>query len=875
MSVEKDACMAETLSSVEPECSQTMRKRKKKQLEETHCSSGEPMANDSGVKNNHVDKAGLDDDSPKDSDRTRVKEAVSLKEGVKKKKKHKKMDSTQPTVLLSSQEEEQIENMQNISRDALADISATGNTFGESVKYVSEAGVDTKLEIDSNTVTETSTIQEEGKKRKKRKKDMYSIQSAEQLEKIESISSDSQDFNSAAKDAACQTVNRDEENEVDAESKKKLKTTQAIESTSFHEGRTEKKKRKKDLRIDESSSLATKSSTFLKGEKKKKKTKQKEDLNCSLSRELIDSQEKGTLERTLADITERKNTIGGKYSCIDETIIDASTAEDLNSSKTGDLAALQEERKEKKKQKKDLNSSNTSELVASQEESKEKKKQKIDSSSSNTGDLFASQEERKEKKKQRKNLSGSSTSDPVASQEERREKKRQKKDLNSSALKDERKEKKKQEDLNCLETIQLPTSEEEEEQKRKKKRKKISNSSQPTELHVSKEEERCKRTQNVRTDLESGLTANDNRFRGKGSCIDETDIDNNKKIDANRCQATESNGPQEKGKKRKKRKRGLRRLEPSLEEDNKMKQNNFLDGAVLPLQEGGRDMIIEMNTDSGCYDSKATDIPIEKDLIPHALTAPIRRPDVLAAKKLLILDVNGLLADLVLHSERPAGRQPDLYLRGKSVYKRPYCEDFIRFCFKNFEVGVWSSRTRKNLDGVVKFLFKRTKGNLLFCWDRSHCTITGLNTVEDQKKPLVLKELHRLWSDPHIAREAFDASNTLLLDDSPYKALRNPVHTAVFPRSYKCTDTDDSALGPEGDLRKYLERLATAPNVQEFVSQNPFGQGPITASDPDWPFYRKIIARLDSSNSSSSQRRIEIPKPNNANRRQQQHVRFV
>ena len=50
-----------------------------------------------------------------------------------------------------------------------------------------------------------------------------------------------------------------------------------------------------------------------------------------------------------------------------------------------------------------------------------------------------------------------------------------------------------------------------------------------------------------------------------------------------------------------------------------------------------------------------------------------------------------------------------------------------------------------------------------------------------------------------------------------------------------------SATGPEGDIRKYLEGLAAAENVQKYVEQNPFGQPAITETNPHWDFYRQII----------------------------------
>uniref|UniRef100_A0A6N2L4Y5 Mitochondrial import inner membrane translocase subunit TIM50 n=1 Tax=Salix viminalis TaxID=40686 RepID=A0A6N2L4Y5_SALVM len=227
-------------------------------------------------------------------------------------------------------------------------------------------------------------------------------------------------------------------------------------------------------------------------------------------------------------------------------------------------------------------------------------------------------------------------------------------------------------------------------------------------------------------------------------------------------------------------------------------------------------------------------IPTKEVKIPDVCTLEqprIRR----VTKKLLILDVNGLLADIV--SNVSVGYQANLVVSGKSVFKRPFCDDFLRFCFQKFDVGVWTSRTKRNMNPLLIFSLD-SRHKLLFCWDQSHCTDTGFTTVENTSKPMFLKELKKIWeyleSTPHLNKGEYDESNTLLLDDSPYKALCNPVHTAIFPQSYRYRDGADSSLGPDGDIRLYLERLAEAENIQEYISQHPFGQRAITESDPSW-----------------------------------------
>ncbi|KAA0058001.1 MATH and LRR domain-containing protein PFE0570w-like protein [Cucumis melo var. makuwa] len=264
-----------------------------------------------------------------------------------------------------------------------------------------------------------------------------------------------------------------------------------------------------------------------------------------------------------------------------------------------------------------------------------------------------------------------------------------------------------------------------------------------------------------------------------------------------------------------------------------------------------KDVMVEevlVNCSVGAHtsDVKEREETIKKK-VPHSLACDATNDNIsatgLSKKKLLILDVNGLLVDFVPYF--PDGYTPDFVISRKAVFKRPFCDEFLQFCFERFEVGIWSSRTWRNLDMLVRFLMRDSRRKLLFCWDQSHCTTTRFTTIENDRKPLVLKELKKIWEnlEPYLPwkKGEFNESNTLLLDDSPYKALRNPPNTAVFPTSYRYKDSDDTSLGPGGDLRTYLEGVYAAENVQKYVEQNPFGQKPISESSPSWKFYRKII----------------------------------
>ncbi|KAG5016701.1 hypothetical protein JHK82_022353 [Glycine max] len=68
------------------------------------------------------------------------------------------------------------------------------------------------------------------------------------------------------------------------------------------------------------------------------------------------------------------------------------------------------------------------------------------------------------------------------------------------------------------------------------------------------------------------------------------------------------------------------------------------------------------------------------------------RPSILCLKKkLIVLDLNGLLVDMV--SPPPKYCKADAIIGRKAMFKRPFYLEFLNFCFEKFEVAVWSSRT--------------------------------------------------------------------------------------------------------------------------------------------------------------------------------------
>ncbi|KAK4348422.1 hypothetical protein RND71_031177 [Anisodus tanguticus] len=217
-------------------------------------------------------------------------------------------------------------------------------------------------------------------------------------------------------------------------------------------------------------------------------------------------------------------------------------------------------------------------------------------------------------------------------------------------------------------------------------------------------------------------------------------------------------------------------------------------------------------------------------------------------KKLLVLNLSGLLVHRVHRRDRfnVQSYKPDLICGNFSVFKRPFCDQFLKFCLERFEVGLWSSAMERNMDAILDNIMVGLRRKLLFVWDQQKCVDSGFKCLEKKEKPIFLKPMKTIWENKYdllpFRGGKFSESNTLMIDDEPHIALINPPNTAVFPPIFKVGNGKDTFLGPKGDMQKFLDGLVDADDVPTYVKEHPLiGQPAITASHRDWDYYAKII----------------------------------
>ena len=210
------------------------------------------------------------------------------------------------------------------------------------------------------------------------------------------------------------------------------------------------------------------------------------------------------------------------------------------------------------------------------------------------------------------------------------------------------------------------------------------------------------------------------------------------------------------------------------------------------------------------------------------------------SKKLLVLDVNGLLVARYSKLDKiiPHGT-PHRMVAKSFMFKRPFCDSFLEFCFENFYVGVWSSMMEGNVRRSLDYICKQIQHKFLFVMHQGDCTNTGLRNPGKKASPLFLKELAKVWC--RFPQGLFNETNTLLIDDTPYKALWNPPYTAIFPEAYQYNEADDFL---KTTLPEYLTQLRDAVDVREFVRTHPIGEPAIAPGCVHWDdFYEEVVKR--------------------------------
>jgi len=171
-------------------------------------------------------------------------------------------------------------------------------------------------------------------------------------------------------------------------------------------------------------------------------------------------------------------------------------------------------------------------------------------------------------------------------------------------------------------------------------------------------------------------------------------------------------------------------------------------------------------------------------------------------QKLLILDLD---ETLIYATEINLERDFDFVVGPYFVYKRPYLDEFLKFCFENFEIAVWTSSTAVYAHEIIENIFDY-KDPISFVWSRERCTVSF---DEEERVNFYEKKIVK------IKPRGYNLQSVIVIDDSPEK-WRSSYGNLVRVKSFLGEIEDDELK----HLIVYLERLNKIENIRQFEKRN-------------------------------------------------------
>lgn len=188
------------------------------------------------------------------------------------------------------------------------------------------------------------------------------------------------------------------------------------------------------------------------------------------------------------------------------------------------------------------------------------------------------------------------------------------------------------------------------------------------------------------------------------------------------------------------------------------------------------------------------------------------------SQRLLILDLNGILIHRRYETNLDLEAPPGAYRHGNFfIWLRPGLKDFLDYIFEHFEVAIWSSAAKHNLDPLVEEIFGEYRERLLFVADQDYCQKVVPHDSIAKSKPLFLKNLDKAWAFSAL-KGRYDATNTLIVDDSDEKMINNPKECHFNPGTWTIeTPAAADCHLMHGSIRKRLDQFIFQNNDQTII----------------------------------------------------------
>lgn len=171
-------------------------------------------------------------------------------------------------------------------------------------------------------------------------------------------------------------------------------------------------------------------------------------------------------------------------------------------------------------------------------------------------------------------------------------------------------------------------------------------------------------------------------------------------------------------------------------------------------------------------------------------------------KLLLILDLD---ETLVYACPKGSAEKCDFETEKYCVVKRPYLDNFLEFCFSNYQVAIWTTGGEEYAEAICNKIFKDTS-KLEFIWSGKRCT-PAFDYVNNKTE--FLKNLSK------VKKKGYPLSRCLMLDNTPFKLQKN-YGNLIHVQDFEGEQGDTELL----KLIKYIPKFDHVVDVRSIEKRN-------------------------------------------------------
>ncbi|MGB7440033.1 MAG: HAD family hydrolase [Coleofasciculaceae cyanobacterium] len=165
--------------------------------------------------------------------------------------------------------------------------------------------------------------------------------------------------------------------------------------------------------------------------------------------------------------------------------------------------------------------------------------------------------------------------------------------------------------------------------------------------------------------------------------------------------------------------------------------------------------------------------------------------------KLLVLDLD---ETLIYSTPRPLARNPDFWVLGYYVYKRPGVDEFLSACMSWFEIAVWTAASSSYAHQIVKNIFPDpTQLKFIFTGERCRLQLDRDSGVYQSIKSL-----------KKIKIKGYSLKKVLAVDDKP-ESFSDNHGNGILVKGYNGEAEDRELIL----LLKYLKMIGQVKNVRK------------------------------------------------------------